>query len=173
MENKERLQEYHYDDYKVVTNFETYEDAVQYAAETGGEMVEIGFVDGSDNPLADDTAQLMKIKKPFRVGLDPEYTVYYSEDEGFQEMAQNILEEMKELEDDIALRKEQDGTYTALLMRCTHADNPLVSTGNGFICNLHGSTFDKEGSVTKGPAALPLRKYSVEIVSDNILIHIN
>ncbi len=100
MENKERLQEYHYDDYKVVTNFETYEDAVQYAAETGGEMVEIGFVDGSDNPLADDTAQLMKIKKPFRVGLDPEYTVYYSEDEGFQEMAQNILEEMKELEDD-------------------------------------------------------------------------
>ncbi len=100
MENKERLQEYHYDDYKVVTNFETYKDAVQYAAETGGEMVEIGFVDGSDNPLADDTAQLMKIKKPFRVGLDPEYTVYYSEDEGFQEMAQNILEEMKELEDD-------------------------------------------------------------------------
>ncbi|RST26770.1 hypothetical protein [Chryseobacterium lacus] len=100
MENKERLQEYHYDDYKVVTNFETYEDAVQYAAETGGEMVEIGFVDGSDNPLADDTAQLMNIKKPFRVGLDPEYTVYYSEDEGFQEMAQNILEEMKELEDD-------------------------------------------------------------------------
>lgn len=100
MENKERLQEYQYDDYKVVTNFETYEDAVQYAAETGGEMVEIGFVDGSDNPLADDTAQLMKIKKPFRVGLDPEYTVYYSEDEGFQEMAQNILEEMKELEDD-------------------------------------------------------------------------
>lgn len=100
MENKERLQEYHYDDYKVVTNFETYEDAVQYAAETGGEMVEIGFVDGSDNPLADDTAQLMKIKKPFRIGLDPEYTVYYSEDEGFQEMAQNILEEMKELEDD-------------------------------------------------------------------------
>lgn len=80
---------------------------------------------------------------------------------------------VKELEDDIALRKEQDGTYTALLMRCTHADNPLVSTGNGFICNLHGSTFDKEGAVTKGPAALPLRKYSVEIVSDNILIHIN
>src|SRR5690606_5147339 len=100
MENKERLQEYQYDDYKVVTNFETYEDAVQYAAETGGEMVEIGFVDGSDNPLADDTAQLMNIKKPFRIGLDPEYTVYYSEDEGFQEMAQNILEEMKELEDD-------------------------------------------------------------------------
>ena len=100
MENKERLQEYVYDDYKVVTNFETYEDAVHYAAETGGEMVEIGFVDGSDNPLADDTAQLMNIKKPFRIGLDPEYTVYYSEDEGFQEMAQNILEEMKELEDD-------------------------------------------------------------------------
>ena len=100
MVKKERLQEYVYDDYKVVTNFETYEDAVQYAAETGGEMVEIGFVDGSDNPLADDTAQLMNIKKPFRIALDPEYTVYYSEDEGFQEMAQEILEDMKELKDE-------------------------------------------------------------------------
>src|SRR5690606_3777302 len=100
MENKERLQEYVYDDYKVVTNFETYEDAVQYAAETGGEMVEIGFVDGSDNPLADDTAQLMNIKKPFRIGLDPEYTVYYSEYECYEDMGQKILGEMIELDAD-------------------------------------------------------------------------
>ncbi len=101
-EQKSRLQEYAYDDYKVVTNFETYEDAVKYAGESGGELIEVGFTDGSDNPMPNDKAQLIASHKPFRVGLDPEYEVLYSEDERFQEMAQDILLEMKEREDDVA-----------------------------------------------------------------------
>lgn len=100
--DKDRLQEYAYDDYKVVTNFETYDDAEQYARETGGEMIEVGFTDGSDNPMPNDTAKLMETRKPFRVDLDPMYEVIYSEDERFQEMAQNILEDMKEKENDVA-----------------------------------------------------------------------
>ena len=76
----------------------------------------------------------------------------------------------KNYEYNIALRKEEDGSYTALLLRCTHADNQLVSTGNGFVCNLHGSKFDKEGGVTKGPAALPLKKFHTAVISDNIII---
>lgn len=74
---------------------------------------------------------------------------------------------------DIALRKEQDGSFLALLMRCTHADNPLVSTGTGFQCNLHGSRFDNEGKVTKGPAEKPLKKLSTEVNADNIIIHLS
>jgi Rieske Fe-S protein len=73
----------------------------------------------------------------------------------------------------IGLRKEQDGTYTALLLRCTHADNQLVSTGNGFKCNLHGSAFDQEGKVTQGPAERSLKKYQTEIISDQIIIHLS
>ena len=99
---KDRLQEYAYDDYKVVTNFETYDDAEQYARETGGEMIEVGFTDGSDNPMPNDTAKLMETRKPFRVGLDPMYEVIYSEDERFQEMAQDILVDMKQKENDVA-----------------------------------------------------------------------
>ena len=101
-EKKSRLQEYAYDDYKVVTNFETYQDAVNYAAENGGELIEVGFTDGSDNPMPNDKAQLIAAKKPFKVGLDPEYDVLYSEDERFQELAQTILVDMKEKENDIA-----------------------------------------------------------------------
>lgn len=100
--DKDRLQEYAYDDYKVVTNFETYDDAEQYARETGGEMIEVGFTDGSDNPMPNDTAKLMETRKPFRVDLDPMYEVIYSEDERFQEMAQNILVDMKQKENDVA-----------------------------------------------------------------------
>src|SRR5690348_16316201 len=53
---------------------------------------------------------------------------------------------------DIALRKNQDAGYEALLLKCTHQDNQLVSSGNGYTCNLHGSQFDINGRVLKGPA---------------------
>lgn len=72
----------------------------------------------------------------------------------------------------IGLRKESDGTYTALLLRCTHADNQLTPTGNGFTCNLHGSKFDQEGHVTNGPAARNLKKYPTEVISNQIIIHL-
>ncbi|NCD71173.1 QcrA and Rieske domain-containing protein [Mucilaginibacter agri] len=72
----------------------------------------------------------------------------------------------------IALNKEADGSYTALLLRCTHADNQLITTGNGYKCNLHGSAFDKEGHVTVGPAEKPLRKYPTEINNGQIIIHL-
>lgn len=98
MEDQNRLQQYEYDTYKVVTNFEKYEDAEQYAAEKGGELLEVGFTDGSDNPMPNTDGRLAELRKPFRVGLDEEYKVIYSDDEGFQEMAQQILEEKKELE---------------------------------------------------------------------------
>ena len=102
MEVNERLQKYEYDEYTVVTNFETYEDAVNYAAENQGELIEVGFTDGSDNPMPNTEGNLMADKRTFRVGLDPDYKVYYSSDEGFQEMAENILEEMKKKENDVA-----------------------------------------------------------------------
>ena len=102
MEVNERLQKYEYDEYTVVTNFETYEDAVNYAAEHGGDLLEVGFTDGSDNPMPNTEGNLMADKRTFRVGLDPDYKVYYSSDEGFQEMAEDILEEMKKKENDVA-----------------------------------------------------------------------
>jgi nitrite reductase/ring-hydroxylating ferredoxin subunit len=73
----------------------------------------------------------------------------------------------------IGLQKEKDGTYTALLLRCTHADNQLTPTGNGYKCNLHGSTFDKEGQVTQGPAERALKKFQTELNSGNIIIHLS
>jgi nitrite reductase/ring-hydroxylating ferredoxin subunit len=88
--------------------------------------------------------------------------------------AQNNLQiiQPKDYAFDIALRKEKDGSYVALLMRCTHASNPLNSTGTGFYCTLHGSTFNAEGAVTKGPAAVALKKFPTEINSGNIIIHL-
>jgi Rieske Fe-S protein len=79
----------------------------------------------------------------------------------------------KNLYYNIGLKKEKDGTYTALLLRCTHADNQLTPTGNGFKCSLHGSAFNNEGHVTIGPAERPLKKYATQIESGQIIIHIS
>ena len=73
---------------------------------------------------------------------------------------------------DIAVQKKADSTFTALLMRCTHQDNQLTTTGNGFLCSLHGSIFDKEGQVKKGPADQPLLRYKAEVVGENVVIHL-
>jgi Rieske Fe-S protein len=78
----------------------------------------------------------------------------------------------KNLYYNIGLKKENDGTYTALLLRCTHADNQLIPAGNGFKCTLHGSAFDNEGHVTQGPAERPLKKYPTQIISDQIIIQL-
>lgn len=79
----------------------------------------------------------------------------------------------KDLYYNIALKKENDGTYTALLLRCTHADNQLQTTGDGFKCSLHGSAFNQEGQVTMGPAEKPLHKYPTAINNGQIIIHLS
>ncbi len=53
---------------------------------------------------------------------------------------------------DVFIKKENDTSYVALAMICTHAGHSLVKTGNKFYCSLHGSEFDIDGSVIKGPA---------------------
>ncbi len=71
---------------------------------------------------------------------------------------------------DIAVQKKSDGTYEALLMQCTHMDNQLMPAQNGFSCSLHGSKFNTEGKVIKGPAEMPLKKYSTSINNTNLVI---
>ena len=74
---------------------------------------------------------------------------------------------------DIAVHKEEDQAYTAILMKCTHMDNQLNITGDGFRCSLHGSEFGKQGEVIKGPAERALKTYETTIVNENLVIKID
>jgi Rieske Fe-S protein len=73
---------------------------------------------------------------------------------------------------EVAVQKEQDGTYKALLLKCTHFDNQLVQNSNGYTCNFHGSRFDKKGTVVKGPASQPLTQLKTSITGTEIFIHL-
>jgi Rieske Fe-S protein len=73
---------------------------------------------------------------------------------------------------DIAVHKNENGTYLALLMQCTHMDNQLTAAQNGYTCSLHGSRFNSEGMVIKGPAEKGLKRYSTLVNNNNLIIHI-
>ena len=74
---------------------------------------------------------------------------------------------------DIAVNKQSDGTYQAIKMECTHANNPLTATGSGFYCSEHGSAFDKQGKVTNGPAVNPLKHYKTEVENYQLFIYLS
>jgi Rieske Fe-S protein len=72
----------------------------------------------------------------------------------------------------IAIRKKEDGSFSALLLKCTHQDNQLTAAGNGYSCSLHGSVFNKDGKPIKGPAEKPLKQYLTSADQNDLIIHI-
>jgi len=74
---------------------------------------------------------------------------------------------------DIAIRQLNDGSYLALLLKCTHAGQPLTKAGNGFYCTLHGSQFNADGLVKKGPASHPLVHLPVTVANSYLIISLN
>ncbi len=73
------------------------------------------------------------------------------------------------LEYDIVLAKKSEADYVALKMICPHRDNPVVVTDTGFQCPSHGSEFDKDGNVTKGPSEQGLKRFPV-VVNKNCAV---
>jgi Rieske Fe-S protein len=73
---------------------------------------------------------------------------------------------------DIAVRKTATDQYEALLLECTHQQNQLILHSNGFKCTLHGSQFNLEGQVVKGPAELSLKQFRTSIDQGHLVIQL-
>ncbi len=65
-----------------------------------------------------------------------------------------------------------DGSYKALSAKCTHLGCTVSfeSRKDDFLCECHGSEFDLNGKVLRGPAARPLPVYLVSIRGDKIYV---
>jgi nitrite reductase/ring-hydroxylating ferredoxin subunit len=74
------------------------------------------------------------------------------------------------LEFDILLIRD-NSNYTALLMKCTHEDQPLTFSGTVLNCASHGSRFDMNGNVVNPPAQRALQKFPTEVSDESIIIH--
>lgn len=81
-----------------------------------------------------------------------------------------VLVRANTLSFDIMLYKESETQYNALLMQCTHYDNPVYANNKEIFCPSHGSKFDFKGRVLKEPATTNLKSYKTEIHEDYITI---
>ena len=73
---------------------------------------------------------------------------------------------------DIAVRKTGTDQFDALLLECTHQQNQLIMNSNGFKCSLHGSQFNLNGQVVKGPAERALKKLSTSLDQGQLTIYL-
>lgn len=86
----QKLNKYDLTNITLVTGFSSFEDAKSYAEKNGGELVEIGFKDGNDNPQITNEAGLIEKKLYFFVNAGPEYKFIHSSDPGFREYAEEL-----------------------------------------------------------------------------------
>lgn len=69
----------------------------------------------------------------------------------------------------VVVARDANGVY-GMSAVCTHAgcllDDGAQTIAAGLGCPCHGSTFDGNGAVTRGPAGTPLPHYAVTIAAD-------
>jgi cytochrome b6-f complex iron-sulfur subunit len=65
-----------------------------------------------------------------------------------------------------------DGTLSAVDSICTHqqCEVEFRSTEKDLFCPCHASTFTRQGEVTKPPATLPLKKFTVRETADAVIV---
>lgn len=83
-----------------------------------------------------------------------------------------VLVRAASLNFDILLHKDSDTAYTALLMQCTHYDNPVFANNKEIFCPSHGSKFDFSGKVLKEPATQNLKQYKTSVSDAVVTIQI-
>ena len=77
------------------------------------------------------------------------------------------------LTEPILLIHMEDGSFLAVGAKCTHLGCTVRPAGNFLTCPCHGSTFNLEGEVVRGPAQKPLSRYRVEATDERIRIAVS
>jgi Rieske Fe-S protein len=90
------------------------------------------------------------------------------------EMASSRLKtfKVKGLSKELLVVKNGEKEYKAYLMRCPHAGGTVKAEANDLVCALHGSRFDLNGNVTKGPSKEGLPAYPVKMDGADLLISV-
>ncbi|WP_041971114.1 ubiquinol-cytochrome c reductase iron-sulfur subunit [Geobacter sp. OR-1] len=69
----------------------------------------------------------------------------------------------------VAIARARDGFY-ALRLVCTHLGCAVSVTPDGIFCPCHGSRFDVQGNVMRGPATRPLARLQAVVNGDRIVV---
>ena len=63
-----------------------------------------------------------------------------------------------------------DGRYAVLSPVCTHLQCTVALEGAQFLCPCHGSLYDRDGNVLRGPAMRALQRFAAETSPDGELV---
>ncbi len=72
----------------------------------------------------------------------------------------------------VYLHRFDDGTFSAVLTRCTHQGCQVEPAGDRLACPCHGSEYRVTGEVLRGPAERSLQRYRVTTDPEYIYIHL-
>ena len=75
-------------------------------------------------------------------------------------------------EDPVYLLALERGGYAAVSSVCTHRGCTVDLGGPGLSCPCHGSQYDREGNVMRGPANRALQRYPVRASGDELTIEV-
>ena len=77
----------------------------------------------------------------------------------------------KKFDEPLFVAQQNDGSYLALRMQCTHKGCAVNETPAKFVCPCHGSEFSLKGEVLTGPAKEPLPSFIVTTDEMAVLVH--
>ena len=80
------------------------------------------------------------------------------------------IDSAKVIPDAAAILIHKQAGFSALSLVCTHLGCTVEQKPDGFTCPCHGSHYDENGNVTRGPAKKSLRALRVELTQNGILI---
>jgi nitrite reductase/ring-hydroxylating ferredoxin subunit len=74
------------------------------------------------------------------------------------------------LSDPPAVLLHTESGFSALSLVCTHLGCTVEPTTGGFACPCHGSHFDSDGNIVRGPASRALHALRVEVTNEGNLL---
>lgn len=66
----------------------------------------------------------------------------------------------------------QGGDFVAVSPICTHRGCTVDVSGERLVCPCHGSTYDRDGRVLKGPAQRPLQRFNISRAGDELVLEL-
>ena len=70
----------------------------------------------------------------------------------------------------VALMRSGPSAYSAFSLLCPHQGVTVVKDADGWVCEAHGSKFEKDGALNFGPATTALSKVPVKVSAGVITI---
>ena len=123
-DNERKLNRYDLEDQILYTGFSNFDDAENYAQTENGELVEVAFKDGNDNPEVSNEAGLLENKLHYSVKAGPEYKFIHSSDEAFRQYADELQKIKAKLEE-----SPPDERYLANF-ELENAEDPIIVLKN-------------------------------------------